>query len=538
MLLTSIFIVTIACIVIFYLWTINRLYDYFKCRNIPGPLPRFFYGHNKEFWSTETYSKQLQEWTRQYGSIYGLFEGTIPMYVVSDADFLQEVYIKQFSSFHSRPISRIMRVENDGKIHLSRATGKRWRYQRDIINLMFSTVKLNSLVPLMNDCLSTMLKKLSFGTRNSNVEINIFDSYKHMTMDVICRCAFDINSNCQNTFNITYLKEFEELCETNTDQIPIFQLSNLMPFLAHPLHDFLFCLLAVRKRTAELIPTLRKYIREFPVVCLINRIYEIVDLRKKSLSKSNKSTDFLQFMIDTFIDDEITDDTVAQLRSKALSSDEIASNIFIFVAVGYETVSTTLAYCTYVLATKPDIQEKLFNEINQNLSDDIDNDSIDDVETNFSYLDIFVREVLRMFPITTKAMTRECNITTTVCGHTIEKGCIIQPDIFSIHYNQDLWGPEDPNLFIPERHQRNRRLIASMPFGVGPRNCVGMKFALMEIKICLIQLLRQSRILPGEKLEQGFKCKERLIIQPDAIFIKLEKRKIEKYSSLSHGLVD
>jgi hypothetical protein len=48
------------------------------------------------------FSSQIQAWTRQFGPIYGLFEGTRPMYVVSDVDFLQEVFIKQFSSFHSR----------------------------------------------------------------------------------------------------------------------------------------------------------------------------------------------------------------------------------------------------------------------------------------------------------------------------------------------------------------------------------------------------------------------------------------------------
>src|SRR5689334_6762297 len=106
-------------------------------------------------------------------------------------------------------------------------------------------------------------------------------------------------------------------------------------------------------------------------------------------------------------------------------------------------------------------------------------------------------------------------------------GSVIQPDIFSIHYNPELWGPEDPNIFIPERHAVKRHPVAWMPFGVGPRNCVGMRFALMEIKLALIQLLRQYRILPGDKIEEGFKRQERLVIQPDAIFVKLEKRSVK-----------
>jgi cytochrome P450 len=66
-----------------------------------------------------------------------------------------------------------------------------------------------------------------------------------------------------------------------------------------------------------------------------------------------------------------------------------------------------------------------------------------------------------------------------------------------------------------------------MPFGVGPRNCIGMKFALLELKMCLVRLLREYRILPGDKIEEGLKQEERLVIQPNGIFVKLEKRSIQ-----------
>ena len=203
--------------------------------------------------------------------------------------------------------------------------------------------------------------------------------------------------------------------------------------------------------------------------------------------------------------------------------DEVGTNVFLFMIAGYETTSTALASCTYILATKPDIQDKLQVEVDEQEWND-DHQTNYDLAMNMNYLDLFTREVLRMYPITTKIIRRECNISTNICGHQIEKGSIIQPDVYSIHYDANLWGPEDPNVFYPERHLTKRHPAAYMPFGIGPRNCAGMRFALMELKMCLVQLIREYRILPGEKIEQGFQPDETLVIRPSELHIKLEKR--------------
>ena len=107
---------------------------------------------------------------------------------------------------------------------------------------------------------------------------------------------------------------------------------------------------------------------------------------------------------------------------KFLYADEVISNVFLFMIAGYETTSTSLAYATYVLATKMDIQDKLIAEIDQYDWKKMTRDETYDTSMNLSYLDLFVREVLRMYPITSKAMTRKCNTTTVINGHTIEKG--------------------------------------------------------------------------------------------------------------------
>ncbi|CAF1691487.1 unnamed protein product, partial [Rotaria sp. Silwood1] len=144
---------------------------------------------------------------------------------------------------------------------------------------------------------------------------------------------------------------------------------------------------------------------------------------------------------------------------------------------------------------------------------------------NIVYLDWFVREVLRMFPVSPKAISRECNETTIVCGHTIDKGSVIQPDVLTIHYDPDLWGPEDPKIFLPERHSIARHPAAFMPFGLGPRHCIGKRFALMEIKMCLTRLLRHYSIYPGDQMEEKFKLKDTFfVLQPEYVYVKIEKR--------------
>ena len=186
MFVTLFLISLIAALIAIYVWTICNSYDYFKRHKIPGPSFRFFFGHYKDIWSTCSFSRQLQLWTRQYGSIFGLYLGTTPMYVVSDADFLQEVYIKQFSCFQSRHLPIILRLQTGNKVHLFCATGDRWCRQRHVLNPTFSAAKLKLMLPLVNECINTMLRKINELVNMNTTEINIYNLYKRMTMDVIC----------------------------------------------------------------------------------------------------------------------------------------------------------------------------------------------------------------------------------------------------------------------------------------------------------------------------------------------------------------
>jgi cytochrome P450 len=201
----------------------------------------------------------------------------------------------------------------------------------------------------------------------------------------------------QNDVNNIYLKKCAAIFEIDIERFLSFRIANLMPFLARPIYHLLFGLINVRKALMKLLPFLSNYIQEIPTLWLLNNVQKVVNVRiESSATNSVKRIDLLQVMI-----------------------------VVLFMIAGYEIIATSLAYSTYILATQPDVQEKLVEEINEKTWNNNEADELYDIATNLSYLDMFVREVLRMYPIVSRQMARECNTTTTVCGHIIEKDFIL-----------------------------------------------------------------------------------------------------------------
>ncbi|CAF1007481.1 unnamed protein product [Adineta ricciae] len=511
-------IIVVACFIsllVIYLSILKSRYSYFQCRGIPGPSPTFFLGHFGIIWSTKSYSRQLQSWTKQFGSIYGIFEGTRPFYVVSDVDFLQNIFIHQFSSFNSHRISFLYKLSKS--VHLIGADSARWHQQRHAINPAFSAAKLKLMDPLIDRCIESFIEKSSEINQESN-EFDIYKLYQRLTMDVICHCAFGIDTDMQNDVDNEMMAKAAVIFKQDVERMSLTKLSYLMPWLTPILTRFLLFQTVLFHTLHRLAPTIFPDLTDkIPRFWLLARVQQVIDARNtESGADTAKRIDLLQLMLDA----KTTSQHEETTREKGLTNDEIKANIFLFMVAGFDTTSTMLANCTYVLAIKPAIQEKLYEEIHSLEKDKFDYDTI----TKLEYMELFLREVLRMYPASTSVLTRVCNETTTVCGHLIEKGSVIQTDLFTIHYNPDLWGPDDPHEFVPERHLTKRHPMALLTFGAGPRICIGMRFAMMEIKMTLARLLHDYKILPGKHLEEGFQLRDGFVIQPDAVYIKLQKR--------------
>ena len=202
--------------------------------------------------------------------------------------------------------------------------------------------------------------------------------------------------------------------------------------------------------------------------------------------------------------------------------------LFFLVIAGYETTSTALSYITYILATHPEEQRKLQEHIDTHFNPDSeDTMPTYDTVSQIDYLDMFIRETLRMFPIAPSVITRVNTEDFYIKDMgVVPAGTIFAIDMHNLHYNSILWGPEDPYEFYPERFATKRHPMAWIPFGAGPRNCIGMRFSLLEMKMLLVRLLKTYTLIDcGEQTRKSFQqLHEDIVVSPEEVVVRLQRR--------------
>ncbi|CAF0949332.1 unnamed protein product [Didymodactylos carnosus] len=515
--LTAILVAIFLILLVSYCIYINQAYDFFKKRNISGPKPIFFFGNFIEVIKTGRLTLCMKRWTERYGQIYGYFEGHTPILVCSDPDILQDIFIKQFSTFHTR---RDLPLEDrHGKM--------RWKRQRAVINPTFSTAKLKQMIPLIQVTVDRLMRKLEEQYQIKK-PFDIYEFYKRFTMDTIWSCGFGLDTDMQDNPNNLYLKNSQDIfSEKQSSKIFILlalMISELKVWWRLS-HDFER---NFRYWSRKYCTTIQKYVNEEPSTYIMKKTREILQQRIDSKMERN---DLMQLMLEAMTDQNYVKDTAENYENdaildKKLTLHEITANIYLFMVAGYETTSTALAYAAYVLATHPNEQHKLQEHIDQNFNSENDHALPDyDKIQQMEYLDWFFREVLRMYPIAPHVVSRQnCEEIKLKGIGTIPPGTSIAIDMFDLHYNPTLWGPEDPNVFYPERFATKRHPMAWMPFGQGPRNCVGMRFALLEMKMTLVRLLRTYSVLKCEDTDKEFVLEEFIVVHPKKLMITLQRR--------------
>ncbi|MVN74892.1 cytochrome P450 [Hymenobacter sp. HMF4947] len=202
--------------------------------------------------------------------------------------------------------------------------------------------------------------------------------------------------------------------------------------------------------------------------------------------------DLLQMLLDARYEDDGT----------AMSENQLLDELNILLVAGHETSANALAWAFSLLAHHPETQQKLADEIAHELPDDQAVEFGD--LPRLPYALQVVQEAMRLYP-PAWIMDRVATEADEFQGVPIAKGTLFSLYIYGLHHHPGLW--PDAEVFRPERFAASAvpapPAYGYLPFGSGPRLCVGNQFALTELQLVLIQTLRRFRVAPAAQLTPG-----------------------------------
>ncbi|XP_022779926.1 uncharacterized protein LOC111321343 [Stylophora pistillata] len=447
-------------LVVLLYWFCVAPFSVFKKLGINGPKPIPFFGNS---WGStlnrNNRPKIHQEWCKKYGKVFGMYLFRQPFLVVADPDMIREILVKDFRKFHDR--KTVIEFPKPYDKMLTNVSGQKWKDIRNTLTPTFSASKMKQMMTFMNEALDTLMEKVDRISKTGEI-VDFHRWLQSLTMEVILSTAFGVKAETQTVEN----DSITELAKKAMAPHPFIGIMLLMPFGDR----------------------LLKY---FPDPLDFNKIGSVAAsiIAERTKGKSNVRKDLLQLMLDA------KDET----EGGKIDNEDIQAQSVVFLLAGYETSSTTVGFVCYHLAIETHVQVKLRDEIDRMWPEDEVSPSYD-VLHKMEYLDMVIKEALRMYP-PAFTLQRECKENCTIKGVTIPEGIGILIPSYAIHHDPETY--PDPEKFDPERfteaEKARRHPYTYMPFGHGPHNCVGMRFALVEIKLTLVRLLKKYKLERTEK---------------------------------------
>ncbi|XP_056111007.1 cytochrome P450 3A30-like [Rhinichthys klamathensis goyatoka] len=484
----------VALLVLYGYWPHSQ----FKKLGIAGPKPIPFFGTILRY--REGFHKFDLECFKKYGRVWGIYDARQPVLCIMDQSIIKTILIKEcYSLFTNRRNFRL-----NGQLYdaVSLVEDDDWRRIRSVLSPSFTSGRLKEMFGIMKTHSQILVQNLGkSATRGENLDIKEF--FGAYSMDVVTSTAFSVDIDSLNNPKDPFVTNIKKMLKFDFLS-PVFLISALFPFT---------------------IPILEKMEFGFFPSSVTDFFYAALQkIKSERVANDHKKkrVDFLQLMVDSQTAGKTQHGE--EHTEKGLSDHEILSQAMIFIFAGYETSSSTLSFLFYNLATNPEAMKKLQEEIDETFPNKapVDYEAV----MNMDYLDAALNESLRLFPVAAR-LERVCKKTVEINGIIIPKDMVVMIPTFALHRDPDYWS--DPESFKPERFTKgNKETIDPymyMPFGLGPRNCIGMRFAQVTMKLAIVEILQRFDISVCAETQVPLELGLNGFLSPkDPIKLKLEPR--------------
>ncbi len=425
----------------------------------PGPKPMPVLGNILDMRQGEVF-ETLLEFHKTYGDIVQL-ELPKNQYVYSIANPETIQHVMQMNNQNYTKGERIDIAKPLVGNGLFTSEGDFWRRQRRMMQPAFHRRQIALLAEEMVATIQEMLARWESSADTGQV-LNMQNEMMELTMEVVTRTLFT----------------------SSLEPAEISELGEQITFLLDEITERSQAILPI----GEKLPTARKRRFDKGVEAIDEIIYRLIENRRQSREKQD---DLLTMLLESRDEDSGQGMDDKQLR------DELVT---IFLA-GHETTAIALSWTLALLSLHPTVRRKLQAEVDSVLAGRIPGAAD---FNDLPYTNAVVSEAMRIYPPLPMTI-RQALGQDVLEGYQIQANSSIFINIYSAHHNPDVWeNPEgfDPERFMPDRIKEVPR-FAYLPFGGGPRQCIGNNFALMEAVLALSMITQrfELNLIPGTDLD-------------------------------------
>lgn len=393
----------------------------------------------------------LQNMTNQYGDVAKFRLLKREVYLVNHPDLVRELLVKKVDVFTKRAVgfSVVKKVLGESTFT---ANGDVWKRKRKLVQPSFHKKRISNLGEIMTDTIEDMLNDWE-AICDENGVIEVTDAMMRLTLTVVVKALFSTGLSKEEVQTVADV--FTPLLdETNFRANYPFQILNKI---------------RVRQNV-----TYEKNIAELNAI-----IFRIIRDRRASTEPHN---DLLQMLM------EAKDEETGELLSDAELRDEVMT---VFIA-GHETTANAMSWLWVILSQQPEIRKEIENEVAMVLGQK--KPTAADFP-NLPYILKVFKETLRVYP-PVPILPRGIEEDSTLGNYEIKKGGEVFFSAYLLHRHPDFW--ENPEVFDPNRFEREterkQHPFAYLPFGGGPRICLGNSFAMMEAVFIVAMTTQRFRL--------------------------------------------
>ncbi|PWA32207.1 hypothetical protein CCH79_00013461 [Gambusia affinis] len=364
------------------------------------------------------------------------------------------------------------------------SNGEEWSRKRRLLTPAFHFDILKNYVLTFNSSTNTMHNKWHHLVAGGTTNIEMFGHVTLMTLDSLLKCAFSYQSNCQESTS-EYVSAIVELSDLVIDR--------RLRILHH--WDWIYWRTEQGKRFKRALSVVHRFTRD-----IVQKRRALIDQQRETETLTSMTTaqerkkDFVDLIL-------LSKDEGGQ----GLTDEEIQAEANTFMFAGHDTTASAICWTLYNLAHHPHYQEKCRQEVMELMQEQDGHEIQWEDLSNLPFTTMCIKESLRLHsPV--QAVTRKYTQDVALPGDLIvPQGVICLVSLYGTHHNPEVW--TNPHEFDPLRFEptsaQSRSSHGFIPFSSGPRNCIGQKFAMAELRVVVALTLLRFRLTPGVDPEAG-----------------------------------